>query len=131
MLEIDITWMVQELKISRPKSVVICLLFMLILSIPCALSFGVLADTKLFGKNSFRFSRLLSSLTLPFRRRHYFRHLSCLVCLGQSTYSMADQRRLSGMEEMVTYSYRSLLSCFSAGYYDRRLNLVNLRHNRF
>ncbi|WP_300964745.1 sodium-dependent transporter, partial [Turicimonas muris] len=66
MLEIDITWMVQELKISRPKSVVICLLFMLILSIPCALSFGVLADTKLFGKTPFDLADFfVSNLALP------------------------------------------------------------------
>lgn len=66
MLEIDITWMVQELKISRPKSVVICLLFMLLLSIPCALSFGVLADTKLFGKTVFDSADFfVSNLGLP------------------------------------------------------------------
>ncbi len=66
MLEIDITWMVQELHISRPKSVVICLVFMLILSIPCALSFGVLADTKLFGKTAFDLADFfVSNLGLP------------------------------------------------------------------
>lgn len=36
MLEIDITWMVQELKLSRPTAVAVCLIFMLILSVPCA-----------------------------------------------------------------------------------------------
>ncbi len=66
MLEIDITWMVQELKISRPKSVVICLVFMLILSIPCALSFGVLSDVKFFGKTAFDLADFfVSNLSLP------------------------------------------------------------------
>ena len=66
MLEIDITWMVQELKMSRSTSVVVCLLLMLLLSIPCALSFGVLADFKIFGKTVFDLSDfLVSNISLP------------------------------------------------------------------
>ncbi len=66
MLEIDITWMVQELHIPRGKSVLICSLFMLLLSIPCALSFGVLADFKVFGKTIFDLSDFsVSNVMLP------------------------------------------------------------------
>ncbi len=66
MLEIDITWMIQELNFKRPIAVIVCLLFMLILSIPCALSFGVLADVKLFGKTVFDMSDfLVSNISLP------------------------------------------------------------------
>ncbi len=66
MLEIDITWMIQELNFKRPIAVIVCLLFMLILSIPCALSYGVLADVKLFGKTVFDMSDfLVSNISLP------------------------------------------------------------------
>ncbi len=66
MLEIDITWMIQELNFKRPIAVIVCLLFMLILSIPCALSFGVLADVKVFGKTVFDMSDfLVSNISLP------------------------------------------------------------------
>ncbi len=66
MLEIDITWMIQELNFKRPVAVIVCLLFMLILSIPCALSYGVLADVKLFGKTVFDMSDfIVSNISLP------------------------------------------------------------------
>ncbi len=66
MLELDITWMVQELKIPRQRSVIICLLLMLLLSIPCALSFGVMSDIKVFGKTIFDISDFfVSNLSLP------------------------------------------------------------------
>jgi NSS family neurotransmitter:Na+ symporter len=66
MLEIDITWMVQELHISRVRSVIICTLLMLFLSIPCALSFGVMADFKIFGKTVFDLSDfMVSNIMLP------------------------------------------------------------------
>lgn len=66
MLEIDITWMVQELNMKRATAVTVCLLFMLILSIPCALSFGLLADYKIFGKTAFDLADFfVSNLGLP------------------------------------------------------------------
>lgn len=66
MLEIDITWMVQELKISRVRSVIICLIFMTLLSVPCALSFGVLSDIKVFNKTIFDLCDfVVSNLGLP------------------------------------------------------------------
>ena len=66
MLEIDITWMVQELGMKRVQAVITCLIFMLILSVPCALSFGVLSDVKLFGKTPFDLADFfVSNLGLP------------------------------------------------------------------
>ncbi|WP_289184674.1 sodium-dependent transporter [uncultured Parasutterella sp.] len=76
MLEIDITWMVQELKLSRPVAVAVCLIFMLILSVPCALSFGVLADVKFFGKTVFDSADfLVSNLGLPIGGI-----IACMLC---------------------------------------------------
>lgn len=66
MLEIDITWMVQELKMGRVKAVIICLVFMTVLSVPCTLSFGVLSDIKVFNKTIFDLCDfIVSNLGLP------------------------------------------------------------------
>lgn len=76
MLEIDITWMIQELKMKRATAVALCLIFMLILSIPCALSFGVLADTKFFGKTAFDLADFfVSNLGLPIGGI-----IACILC---------------------------------------------------
>lgn len=66
MLEIDITWMVQELNMKRSTSVVVCLVLMLALSIPCCLSFGLLADFKIFNRTIFDLCDFfVSNICLP------------------------------------------------------------------
>jgi len=67
---------------SRQKAVVLTSIAIALLSLPCALSFGVLSDVKLFGKTFFDlFDFFSSNLLLPLN--------SMFICLGVAVFFRA------------------------------------------
>lgn len=52
-MEVVVAFLVQTLKVKRPKATVCVAVFASAIGIPCALSFGVWSDVKIFGKTLF------------------------------------------------------------------------------
>lgn len=61
LLEVMVSYIIGEFKLSRKASVSICMVIVLVLGALCSLSQGTLADVKIFGNNIFDFFDMISA----------------------------------------------------------------------